>query len=65
MSRAAREEMVLGRHMTAEEITAELDRVQPEHLQRLAEKLMAGRRVALAAVGNTKGLRIRERELAL
>ncbi len=63
MSRAAREEMVLGRHLDTEEISDQLDAVTPEALRVLAEQLFSGQRIALALVGRTGGLRLRDREL--
>ncbi len=65
MSRIAREEMVLGRQMPAEEIAAHLDAATPERVRALAERLFTKRRVALAAVGRIKGLRVRDEDLVL
>lgn len=65
MSRAAREEIVLGRHYEPAEIAARLDAITAEDLRQMAERLFAGKEVALAAVGNTAGWRVRKRELAL
>lgn len=53
MSRAAREEMILGRHVTPDEIARRLDAVGPADVRAVAERLFAGRRVALAVVGKT------------
>jgi predicted Zn-dependent peptidase len=64
MSRAAREEIVLGRSVGNEEIVAELDRVDPEAVRALAERIVAGARPALAAVGRATRLRLREEDLA-
>ncbi len=65
MSRAAREEMVLGRHMTTDEIGNRLDAIDGEQLRALAEKLFAKQQAALAVVGNSRRLRVRESSLAL
>ncbi len=65
MSRAAREEMTLGRHMTTREINDELDAVGPREIRALAETLFTGVGVAVAAVGRTGKLRFRDAELAL
>lgn len=65
MSRAAREEMTLGRHVTTREINAGLDAVRPAEIRALAEELFAGVTAALAAVGRTGKLRVREQDLAL
>ncbi|RMF73523.1 MAG: insulinase family protein [Acidobacteria bacterium] len=65
MNRLAREQIVLGRQLAPEEILAELDRATPERVHALARRLFTRRRVALAAVGRTRGLRLRERDLEL
>ncbi len=65
MSRAAREEMILGRHQTADEIVERLDAIDPAHIRDLAGRILGGQEVALAAVGKTNGITIDEKELAL
>lgn len=65
MSRAAREEMTLGRHMSTQEINDELDAVGPRQIRELAESLFTGVHAALAVVGRTGKLRVPEKELAL
>jgi hypothetical protein len=64
MSRAAREEIVLGRSVGNEEIVAELDKVDPDAVQGLAERNVAGAKPALAAVGRATRLKLREEDLA-
>lgn len=64
MSRAAREEIVLGRSVENDEIVAELERVDGEWIRSLAERIVAGSRPALAAVGKATRLRLREEDLA-
>ncbi|MBP7146724.1 MAG: insulinase family protein [Acidobacteria bacterium] len=65
MSRAAREEMVLGRSMTTEEVVAELESVTPEHVRALGAQLLTGVRPALAMVGRAGRARVREEDLVL
>lgn len=65
MSRIAREEMVLGRQMTADEIAEELDAATPERVRDLAARLFTKRKVSLAAVGRIAKLGIREKDLVL
>ncbi len=64
MSRAAREEIVLGRSVDNEEIVAELDRVDPATVRALAERIVAAAKPALAAVGRATRLKLREEDLA-
>ena len=63
MSRAAREEIVLGRSVGNEEIVAELDKVDPDAVRGLAERIVAGAKPALAAVGRATRLKLREEDL--
>ncbi len=65
MSRAAREEMTLGRHMTTQDVNDQLDAVGPRQIRRLAETLLTGATAALAAVGRTEKLRLAPRDLEL
>lgn len=65
MSRAAREEMTLGRHLTTQDVNRELDAVGPRQIRRLAESLLTGATAALAAVGRTEKLRVAARDLEL
>jgi predicted Zn-dependent peptidase len=65
MSRAAREEMILGKHVSQEEIIGMLDAVDGVAVRELAERLFSGRAMALAAVGKLNNVRLRERELTL
>jgi predicted Zn-dependent peptidase len=65
MSRMAREEMVLGRQMSPQEIVESLEAATPDRVRALAGRLFDRQRVALAAVGKTTGVRVRERDLEL
>jgi predicted Zn-dependent peptidase len=65
MSRAARDEMTLGRSMTTRQINDQLDAVRPRQIRDLAEKLFSGAQPALAAVGRTEKLRVTPRDLEL
>lgn len=51
MTRAAREEMVLGRHVSEDEIVRELDAVTPETIRAMAESLFSSQKVGVCAVG--------------
>jgi len=57
MSRAGREEMILGRHVTPNEIAQRLDAVRPDDVRAVAERLFRGRTAALAVVGRVGRLR--------
>ncbi|UCF68481.1 MAG: insulinase family protein [Acidobacteriota bacterium] len=65
MSRAAREQIVLGRQMSVDEIAEQLAAVGPKDIRRVARKLFRDKQLALAAVGRTRGMRLREKELRL
>lgn len=65
MSRAVREELVLGRALATEEILARLEAVSPEDLQSLASRLLRKSELALAAVGRTNRLRLSPADLEL
>ncbi len=65
MSRAAREEIVLGRHLSTEDVTRELERVTPQSIKELSQRLFQGRRAAVAAIGAAERLALREEELEL
>lgn len=64
MSRMAREEMVLGRAMSTQEVLERLASAGPVELQEMAARLFTGP-VALAAIGRTAKLKLRERDLVL
>lgn len=64
MSRSAREEMVLGRCMTTEEILERLASTGPSEVQDMAARLFRGQ-LACAAVGRTSKLKLREEALQL
>ena len=65
MSRAAREEMTLGRSVTVREMSDALDAVGPRQVRDLAERLFAGRSAALAVCGRVGRLGLREKDLEL
>lgn len=65
MSRAAREEMTLGRHLSTQEINDELDAVGPREIHALAGQLFTKVTAAVAAVGKAGRFRPRERDLVL
>ena len=58
MSSLARQQMYHGRFFSAEEITAEVDRVTAAHVQRLAQELFQPERLALTLLGNLGSLEI-------
>ena len=49
----------------ADEISDRLDAINAEQLRALAERLFAKQQAALAAVGNTSRLRLREKSLLI
>lgn len=65
MSRAAREEIVLGRNLTMDEIVDQLDAVSGESIRALCESLVTGQRAGLVLVGRTSGVDVTEEELVL
>jgi predicted Zn-dependent peptidase len=58
MSSLARQQMYHGRFFSADEITAEVDRVTAAHLQRLAKELFVPERLTLTLLGNLGSLEI-------
>ncbi len=58
MSSLARQQMYHGRFFSAEEITAEVERVSPADLQRLARELFVPEKLALTLLGNLGGMEI-------
>ncbi len=64
MSRMAREEMVLGRSMSTQEIIERLHSAGPAEIQEMAGRLFRGP-VALAAVGRTSKLKLNPKDLVL
>ena len=63
MSSLARQQMYHGRFFSAEEITAEVERVTPADLQRLANELFLTDRLALTLLGNLGSLEIKRSDL--
>lgn len=63
MSRAVREELVLGRGMTTEEIVERLEAVTPFDLQSVAARLLGRGGLSLAAVGRMNRLRLSDADL--
>lgn len=64
MSSLARQQMYWGRFFSLDEITAEIDRVTADDLQRLARQLFVSDRMALTLLGNLGKLKISRDELA-
>jgi predicted Zn-dependent peptidase len=64
MSSLARQQMYWGRFFSLDEITAEIDRVTADDLQRLARQLFVSERMALTLLGNLGKLKIGRDELA-
>src|ERR1700712_1718474 len=58
MSNLARQQMYFGRFFTTDDITAEVNRVTREDVQRLAGELIQADRLALTLLGNLGGLKI-------
>ncbi len=64
MSSLARQQMYWGRFFSLDEITAEIDRVTREDLQRLAQQLLQPESLALTLLGNLGTLKIDRSDLA-
>jgi predicted Zn-dependent peptidase len=54
MSKAAKDELYFGRHISCEEIMADIDRVSPEQLWRLSDNLFDDRYLTVTALGPIK-----------
>src|ERR1700761_3095803 len=63
MSSLARQQMYWGRFFSLDEITAEIDRVTVEDLQRLANELFASDSLTLTLLGNLGALKITRTDL--
>jgi predicted Zn-dependent peptidase len=63
MSSLARQQMYHGRFFSAEEITAEVERVTAADVQRLAKELFVPEKLALTLLGNLGGMEIGRGEL--
>lgn len=64
MSSLARQQMYHGRFFSADEITAEVDRVTPDDLQRLARQLFHPEALALTLLGKLGDLKLTRADLA-
>lgn len=65
MSRAAREQMVLGRNLSVDEIVERLEAVTPDGIRSLCEQLVSGQSLGLAMVGKASEVQIEEEDLRL
>jgi predicted Zn-dependent peptidase len=63
MSNLARQEMYFGRQTSMDDVLASIDRVTAEELQRIAQQLLDRGKCAMAALGQTSGLRIEQTDL--
>jgi predicted Zn-dependent peptidase len=64
MSSLARQQMYFGRFFSLDEITAEIDRVTSDDIQRLAQQLLQPDSLALTFLGNLGGLKLTRADLA-
>ncbi len=64
MSNLARQQMYFGRFFGVDEITADIDRVGVEDVQRLAGELFHGEAIALTLLGNLKSMKVSRGDLA-
>lgn len=64
MSNLARQQMYFGRFFGVDEITADIDRVGVDDVQRLATDLFHGDAVALTLLGNLKSMKVSREDLA-
>jgi predicted Zn-dependent peptidase len=64
MSSLARQQMYWGRFFSLDEITAEIDRVTPNDLQRLANDLLRPELLAMTLLGNLGPLKLTRPDLA-
>ncbi|AEU36082.1 M16 family metallopeptidase [Granulicella mallensis] len=63
MSNLARQQMYYGEFFSVEDLTAEVDRVSREDIQRLAQQLFQPENFALTLLGNLGGLKIERADL--
>jgi len=63
MSSLARQQMYWGRFFSLDEITAEIDRVTPEDIQRLAQDLLQPAKLAITLLGNLGPLKLTRPDL--
>jgi predicted Zn-dependent peptidase len=64
MSNLARQQMYYGRFTTVDEIIADVDRVTPADIQRLANELLDPEKISLTLLGNLGDLKITREDLA-
>lgn len=64
MSNLARQQMYYGRFATVDEIVADVDRVTPADIQRLANDLLQGERISLTMLGNLGDVTLTRDDLA-
>jgi predicted Zn-dependent peptidase len=64
MSNLARQQMYYGRFSTVDEIIADVDRVTPADVQRLANELLQSDRISLTLLGNLGDMEITRDDLA-
>jgi len=64
MSNLARQQMYHGRFFSVDDITAEIDRITPTDIQRLAQQLLQPENLALTLLGNLGPLKIDRSDLA-
>ena len=64
MSSLARQQMYWGRFFSLDEITAEIDRVTTDDIQRLANELLHPDALALTLLGNLGPLKLTRAHLA-
>jgi predicted Zn-dependent peptidase len=63
MSNLARQQMYHGRFFSADDITAEIDRITTAEIQRLARQLLVSEKMALTLLGNLGPLKITPADL--
>ena len=64
MSNLARQQMYYGRFTSVDEIVADVDRVTPADIQRVANELLQGDRISLTLLGNLGDLAVTREDLA-
>jgi len=63
MSNLARQEMYFTRQTSMDEVLARIEKVTAEDLQQIARQLFERGKCAMAALGQTNGLRIEQNDL--
>ena len=64
MSNLARQQMYFGRFTTVDEIVADVDRVTPADIQRIANDLLQHDRISLTLLGNLGDVKLTRDDLA-